>query len=105
LPDFSDTIYQNGEKYTKWPKNIYNGRKIDQDFPLQDSPKFTPIKIFGSKTNHLATLFVTVVANPVLKAKREKKKLTRFLMSVEKRSLHLLLSCHAVIRVITLQQE
>jgi hypothetical protein len=45
-------------------KNISNGRKIPrpkghkicQDFPLQDPPKFTPIGIFGWKTNHLATL-------------------------------------------------
>jgi hypothetical protein len=38
-----------------------NGRKIDQmaikyTNIMQDPPKFTKIKIFGSKRNHLATL-------------------------------------------------
>jgi hypothetical protein len=43
-------------KYTKWPHNIPNGHKINQQFPLQDPPKFTQIGIFGLKTNHLAAL-------------------------------------------------
>jgi hypothetical protein len=34
-------------KNTKWPQNILNGHKIYQHLPLQDSPKFTQIGIFG----------------------------------------------------------
>jgi hypothetical protein len=36
--------------------NRPNGDKINQDFPLQDPPKFTQIGIFDLKTNHVATL-------------------------------------------------
>jgi hypothetical protein len=58
-------IYQITIKYTKWPQNIANGRKIHrphgyktyQHLPLQEPPKFTQIGIFGfQKINHLATL-------------------------------------------------
>jgi hypothetical protein len=57
--------YQMTTKYTKWPKNISNGRKIDQMVlkyatifhckPLQNVPKLG-FGIFGLKTNHLASL-------------------------------------------------
>jgi hypothetical protein len=68
---FLGTIYQKGKKiyqmtikYTEWPQNIPNSRKIDkmainvlyQHLPLQDPPKFTQIGIFGLKKCHLATL-------------------------------------------------
>jgi hypothetical protein len=51
-------------KYTKWPQNIPNGRKICrlnghavfQHLPLHEPPKFTQTVIFGLKINHLATL-------------------------------------------------
>jgi hypothetical protein len=53
--------------HTKRPYIIPNGRKIfqmvikylHQHFPFQGPPKFTQIWIFGSKTNHLATLRCT----------------------------------------------
>jgi hypothetical protein len=57
-------IYQNGSK--KRP----NGHKIYQHLPLQDTPKFTHIGIFGLKIYHLATLrhtihpFKTLFARP-----------------------------------------
>jgi hypothetical protein len=44
-------IYQNipkTVKKTEWPYNLPT--------PLQDTPKFTQIGIFGLKTCHLATL-------------------------------------------------
>jgi hypothetical protein len=41
---------------TKWTENLPNGHKIYQHLPLQDTPKFTQIRIFGLKINHLATL-------------------------------------------------
>jgi uncharacterized protein YwbE len=52
------------EKYaTKWPQDIPNGRKIDQNdhkidqnFPLQVYPKFTQIRVLSFRTCHLATL-------------------------------------------------
>jgi hypothetical protein len=34
-------IYQMTLKYFQWPLNRPNGHKINQDFPLQDPPKFT----------------------------------------------------------------
>jgi hypothetical protein len=42
-------------KYFPWPLNDH---EIDQEFPLQNPPKFTKIGIFGLKANHLATLIV-----------------------------------------------
>jgi hypothetical protein len=60
-------IYQRTSNYTKWPyiaSNgqkllIQNGRKKYQHFPFQGPPKYTQIRIFGLKINHLATLRVT----------------------------------------------
>jgi hypothetical protein len=52
---FLGTTYQNGTKYTKWPQNIPNGRKMYLHNP-PNPPKFTKIGIFVLKTNHLATL-------------------------------------------------
>jgi hypothetical protein len=54
----------NNHKYTRWPQTIPNCRKvvviavhiIYQHPPLQDSPKFTQIGIFGLKICHLSTL-------------------------------------------------
>jgi hypothetical protein len=43
-------------KYTKWPQNRPYGHKLYQHLSLQDTPKFTPIGIFGLKTYHPATL-------------------------------------------------
>jgi hypothetical protein len=58
--------YQMTTKYTKWPKNIFNGRKIDQmDLKyakifhcttLQNVPKLG----FLVRKNHLATLLKTI---------------------------------------------
>jgi hypothetical protein len=63
LPDFSwykvpkgGEIYQMAIEYFQWLQNRPNGHKDYQDFQLLDPPKFTQIGIFGSKTNHLATL-------------------------------------------------
>jgi hypothetical protein len=51
-------LYQTAKNHTKWPKNISNGHKILQHFPLQGPPNFTES---GSlKRNHLATLFETL---------------------------------------------
>jgi hypothetical protein len=60
------------EKYTKLPQTIPNCHKLCQmamkysklsynlkktkHFPFQGPPKFTQIRIFGLKINHLATL-------------------------------------------------
>jgi hypothetical protein len=49
-------LYQTGINYTKWQQNIPNEHKIYQYFPFQGPPKFTQIRIFGLKINHLATL-------------------------------------------------
>jgi hypothetical protein len=49
-------MYQIAIKYTKWLQNLPNGRKIYQNHPSQDPPKFTQIWIFGLKICHLATL-------------------------------------------------
>jgi hypothetical protein len=56
LPDFSGTIYQNGEKYTRLPHHTYtkisNGRKIDQMYQhltLQYPPEFTQTAISWTK--------------------------------------------------------
>jgi hypothetical protein len=56
-------IYHMDITYLQWPQNRPNGHKIYQDFPLQGPPKFTQIGIFGSKTNHLATLIRTVITS------------------------------------------
>jgi hypothetical protein len=66
------TKYQNGKNIPNYRelyqmsiicnKRQYNGpsvHKIYQHLPLQDPPKFTQIWIFGSETNHLATLIGT----------------------------------------------
>jgi hypothetical protein len=67
---FLGTIYQNGEKYTRFttkytklPQTILNGRKIDQMsikytniFHCKDPTKFTQIALFCLKIYHLATL-------------------------------------------------
>jgi hypothetical protein len=47
----------NHKIYTKWPQNIPTGHKVYQHFPLQVPPKFSQIRILGSKICHLATLF------------------------------------------------
>jgi hypothetical protein len=61
LPDFSwcnipkrGKIYQMTIKYSVWPQNIQNDRKINkmavkQPFPLQGPPKYSQIGIFGMK--------------------------------------------------------
>jgi hypothetical protein len=70
MPDFIGTTYQNEKntqrnhkmyqmatKYTKWPQNIPNGHKIYQmaikyryqHLRLQDTPKFTQIRIWFEK--------------------------------------------------------
>jgi hypothetical protein len=43
-------------KYNKRPQNGPSVHEIYQHLPLQDPPKFPQIRIFGLKTNHLATL-------------------------------------------------
>jgi hypothetical protein len=40
--------------YTKWPKTIPNGHKIQQHNSLQVPPKFAQIRSFGIKIFHLA---------------------------------------------------
>jgi hypothetical protein len=66
LPDFIGTTYQNGvnipndHKIYQMVKNIPNGHTMYQHLPLQASPKFTQIRIFGFKLCHLATLDRTV---------------------------------------------
>jgi hypothetical protein len=52
-------------KYTKWPQNIPNCRKIDQQLPLQGTIKFTQIGSFGLKTVNLATLVQAPDAHPI----------------------------------------
>jgi hypothetical protein len=49
-------MYQMVIKYPKCLLNIPNGHKIYQHFPIYGPPKFTQIRIFGLKRNHLATL-------------------------------------------------
>jgi hypothetical protein len=44
-----------------WYENGPNDHKIYQNLPLQEHPKFTQIRIFGLKTNHLATLLSATV--------------------------------------------
>jgi hypothetical protein len=63
LPDFSLSKHTNQEKmyqmtttFTKRPQNTPNSRKIYQHFPYKGPPKYTQIGIFGTKTNHLATM-------------------------------------------------
>jgi hypothetical protein len=55
-----EKIHQITIKYTKWPQNIPNGHKIYRHLPLQDTPRFTQIGIFGLKIRHLATLAPTL---------------------------------------------
>jgi hypothetical protein len=43
-------------EYPKSPQNATDGHKITQHFPIEGTPKFTQIGIFGLKRNHLATL-------------------------------------------------
>jgi hypothetical protein len=58
LPDFLSAVYQNGEKFTKWPQNYPwvikcttiaankpDGHKIHQHFPYQGAPKRTTFGI------------------------------------------------------------
>jgi hypothetical protein len=45
-------------KCTKWQQNGPNGLKICQHLPLQDTPKFTQMVIFGLKIYHLATMHI-----------------------------------------------
>jgi hypothetical protein len=52
--------YQITIKYTKWPENIPNGRKIYpmavkivQYLPVQVPPNFTQIRIFGLPSGNL----------------------------------------------------
>jgi hypothetical protein len=71
LPDFSRSkhtktgqLYQIGTNYTKRPYIIPNGHKLYQTAVkytniFQGPPKYTPIRIFGLKINHLATLPLT----------------------------------------------
>jgi hypothetical protein len=58
-------LYHTAIHYAKWPKNIPNDHNILQHFPFQGPPKVTEIKIFGLKTNHLATLILNNFANPI----------------------------------------
>jgi hypothetical protein len=57
--------YQMAIKYFQRPYNRPKGHKTYQHFPLQDPPKFTQIGIFGSKTNHLASLKATYHPVPI----------------------------------------
>jgi hypothetical protein len=61
----------NGRKH--YQQDVPNGCKIDQmaikykyqHLPLQDSPNFTQIGIFGLKIHHLATLITYLPTNRV----------------------------------------
>jgi hypothetical protein len=63
LPDFSSCKIPKRDKLSRTIK-YKKDRKMDQmsikytyhNLPLQGPPKFTQIRIFGLKTNHLATL-------------------------------------------------
>jgi hypothetical protein len=70
---FLDTLYQNGEKYTKIATKLPNGHKLYQIsiicifqmaieytnlFPHQCPRRFSEIGIFGLKIHHLATLHI-----------------------------------------------
>jgi hypothetical protein len=55
IPNYRE-LYQMSIEYNKRPHNGPSVHKIYQHLPLQDPPKFSQIWIFGSKTNHLATL-------------------------------------------------
>jgi hypothetical protein len=52
-------MYQMAGIYSKWPYNI-------PTFPVPDPPKFTQIRIFGSKIYHMATLIVIQVMKRTL---------------------------------------
>jgi hypothetical protein len=60
-------------KFTRWPKNIPFGHKINQTaqeikhLALQDLPKFTQIWIFGLKIYHLAALDETLQVHAAFK--------------------------------------
>jgi hypothetical protein len=56
-------LYQISIKYNKRPQNGLSVYKIYQHLTLQDPLKFTQIRIFGLKTNHLATLTATTNVN------------------------------------------
>jgi hypothetical protein len=75
LPDFSwYNIPKNGKnipkdhkmfqvtvKYTQWQQKRPNCLSLKyQHLPLQDTPEFTQIVIFGLKINHLATMRPTL---------------------------------------------
>jgi hypothetical protein len=61
-------MYQMNTKCTRWSQNFPNGRKICipnghkilEHFPISGPIKFTQMGIFGLKTNHLATLQLTI---------------------------------------------
>jgi hypothetical protein len=53
---FSKLSYQFFWQLYQMAVNRPNDHKIRQHLPLQDPPKYTQIRIFGLKTNHLATL-------------------------------------------------
>jgi hypothetical protein len=71
LPDFSwynipkrVKMYQNGGKYTKWPLNMLNGRKINPGcyiptFSIGRPSKIYPKLDFWLDKTHLATLRFT----------------------------------------------
>jgi hypothetical protein len=82
LPDLSWYRIPKREKYTKCPRNIFNGRKIlqmavkyrYQYFSFQGPPNIhAHVGIFGMKLNHLATLLYlssqTVVIDYVMTGK------------------------------------
>jgi hypothetical protein len=49
-------------QHTKTGKKYQNGRKIEKmAIKFTITPKLTQIGIFGSKTNHLATLLTAIV--------------------------------------------
>jgi hypothetical protein len=68
---FRGTTYPNGKNmyqitinYAKWPQNVPNARKIDQNRPTYSNifhckilQNFPQIEIFGLKIYHVATLF------------------------------------------------
>jgi hypothetical protein len=56
FPGTTYQIYRITIKYNTLVQNIPNGHKIYQNLPMQDTPKFTQIGLFGLKICHLATL-------------------------------------------------
>jgi hypothetical protein len=47
-------------KYTKWLKNVINGRKLYQRFPFQGPKNYTKFGICGMKIFHLANLLISL---------------------------------------------